>query len=495
MTHQITLRPGVPDDDNRDYLPETLKGSDIVVNENGNNSQPYPARLQEHSGVVVDGETDTWYTYVPSSYDPATPAPLVISMHGGLMTGWGQAVYTSWTLVAEREGFIVLFPNASRRRFWLIEVPDADREAATTPNPSGVYLNAPAPTVDENHDIALVLGLIERMRSEYSIDPGRIYMQGMSMGNVMTSQFARYFGHVLAGAAGSGGPTNPVHLFDEAGAPINRGGPLAVWQSRLERDAVPPHYGASPREVIRANRDYWLAVNGVTEPPEVLIVGEDNLAFYRGERADVVFRDVRNRDHGQTFDDAELVWSYLFSGVRRADDGRIERLAPALARRGDPKGVAVCVGRRHAWVDNARVALPVPAFAWQKLKYHGLDGDAQVRGDYVYVPLAFIADVYGAALERTADGAAATLTLADGRVLQLARGSVGCVIDGRIHSMLAEAVLRDGELCVSMEWIVEHVLGLRASRSEDVLYVTDHHALLSRNMAHLLEDLLVDDQA
>ena len=39
------LLPGTPDDDNRDYLPESIYHSDIVVNENGNNSQPYPPRL------------------------------------------------------------------------------------------------------------------------------------------------------------------------------------------------------------------------------------------------------------------------------------------------------------------------------------------------------------------------------------------------------------------------------------------------------------------
>lgn len=47
MKGQLFLRAGTPDDDNREYLPEKLKGTDIVVNENGNNSQPYPARLTE----------------------------------------------------------------------------------------------------------------------------------------------------------------------------------------------------------------------------------------------------------------------------------------------------------------------------------------------------------------------------------------------------------------------------------------------------------------
>ena len=35
---KMILYSGTPDDDNREYLPEKIKGSDIVVNENGNNS-------------------------------------------------------------------------------------------------------------------------------------------------------------------------------------------------------------------------------------------------------------------------------------------------------------------------------------------------------------------------------------------------------------------------------------------------------------------------
>ena len=58
--------------------------------------------------------------------------------------------------------------------------------------------------ISENHDIRMILGLIELMKKTYNIDAGRIFMQGMSMGNMMTDLFARNFGIVLAGAAGSG---------------------------------------------------------------------------------------------------------------------------------------------------------------------------------------------------------------------------------------------------------------------------------------------------
>ena len=89
MEHTVFLRPGTPNDENRDYLPEAIKGSDMVVNENGNNSHPYPQRLIECTGVLTeDGLADRWYEYIPASYDGSKPVPLIVGNHGGLMTGW-----------------------------------------------------------------------------------------------------------------------------------------------------------------------------------------------------------------------------------------------------------------------------------------------------------------------------------------------------------------------------------------------------------------------
>ncbi len=65
-------------------------------------------------------------------------------------------------------------------------------------------------------------------------------MQGMSMGNMMTSLFARNFGNVLAGAE------VPVvrHFYHCCLMRMrkikNRTGHLAVWQSRPELNDIPP---------------------------------------------------------------------------------------------------------------------------------------------------------------------------------------------------------------------------------------------------------------
>ncbi|MDI4645165.1 alpha/beta hydrolase family esterase [Cohnella hashimotonis] len=486
MKGKIAIVPGTPNEGNREYLPEAIKDSDMVVNENGNNSQVYPSRLAEYTGVVTDGLQDTWYEYVPATYDGTRKVPLVISMHGGLMTGWGQAIYSSWTLVADREGLIVVFPNAHERRIWMLEVEKKTFELLGKPSPGGFYLHKPPERPEENHDLNLVLALIEKMKQKYNIDESRIFMQGMSMGEIMTNQFARYYG-LLAGHAGSAGITWPEVIFNEHGDVINRAGPLPVWQSRVEHESIPLHEEETA-EFVKKNRAYWKRINGIRELPEIKIVGEDNFAFYKGEHGDLVFRDVKNRDHGQTFDDAELVWDYLFSGIRRGENGEIVNSEPLCPRKGDAYAIALAAGSAKAYVNNRLVTMNGPVMKHQKLKYHGLNGGSIIRGEYFLVPVSFLAAVFDATNASEDEGLSAVMELKDGRTLQFARGSIGCVVDDRVHAMYCEAVYKDGELYVPIEWICKRLFNNHASTCEDVLYITDHDAELSLNMAHLIRD-------
>ncbi len=487
MDFKVKLRAGTPDDDNRTYLPEEIKGSDIVVNENGNNSQPYPKRLQECHGVIVDGLEDTWYEYVPANYDPGKKVPLVIGNHGGLMTGWGHAIYTSWTLVADREGFIVVFPDAHAQRMWTVEGVFDNFDPATV-------ADFPIPTVakniEDNHDVNFLLGLIERMKEKYNIDEGRIFMQGMSLGNLMTDQFVRYYGDILAGAAGSGGPTQLNMLFEDDGTIKNKAGHLAVWQARPEKNGIPPGRPYGEPLLNRFNRFYWIKLNECDPIPKISIIGEHNMAFHKGKKADMVYHDIKNRDHGQTLDEAFLYWDYLFSGTRRESDGTILHTETTIPRTGDAFAIAITDGSDKAWFDNCVQTMSVPAVRWQKLKYHGLNGGQKVRGEYICAPLSFLCDVFGAKYEPGEDTLTAVVTLKDGRVLQFARGSIGCVIDDDLRSMYCEALHRNGELLVGVEWFCRYLFNLHVSVCNGVVYVTDHFAELAFFMADLIKEML-----
>lgn len=488
------LRPGTPDDDNRDYLPESIKGSDIVVNENGNNSQPYPTRLNElNEPLTPVGQNNVWYEYVPSCYDPVKKTPLVVSLHGGLMTGWGQAIYTSWTLMAEKHGFIVVFPNASDKRVWCVQwgkwrFDDDKPENEAAP---GEIREAPA-NITDNDDAQMILALIEKMKTKFNIDEERIFMQGMSMGDLMTSQFARHYGNILAGAAGSGCATFLSLLYERDGRIKNKAGHLDIWQSRPELNDIPPDKPEALK-VNKYNRYYWMRINGCGPIPEISIVGEDNFAFYKGTKADVTYLDVKNRDHGQTFDDAALIWNYMFSGVRRKADGTIVHTESNLPRKGDAFAIAAAKDCGNAWFNNNVTPMRTKAVVWQKLKYHGLNGGQKVRGEYLCVPLSFLSEALGGAYAPGKGALTAMVTLKDGRVLQFARGSIGCVIDDGLRSMYCEALHRDGELLVSIEWFCRYLFGLEVSSCDEAVYVTDHFSVLSANMADLIKDLLLND--
>ena len=487
MNIQPVIRPGRPDDDNRHYLPEYLYRSDITVNENGNNSIPCPERLQEfHGDIVGDGKEDTWYEYVPESYDGSKKVPLVISLHGGLMTGWGQCCYNSWPLVADREGLIAVFPTASELRFWQVE---GMYESGGPTEIDGIRVKHAPADFRENHDLNLLLALIRAMQEKYNIDPERIFMQGMSMGNLMTHQFSRYYGNLLAGAAGAGAQTWPCALFEKDGTIRNAAGPVAVWQARPEHNQFEGDYEGEALN-FKMGRWYWLKINEACPVPEISIVGEDNFAFYHGKKANLVFHDIKNRDHGQKLDEAFLYWDYFFSGLRRKADGTIEQGPTRLPLKRDDFQAAFAEGAPSMLYNGEILPLSHAPLFWQKLKYHGLNGGAKVRGEYLMVPAEALAKIAGGSYETSEEGLSGVIRLPDGRRLQFARGVIGCMIGDTMRQMYVECIERDGVLMLSLEWFSRCFFNWDVSVHNGAAYVTDHWAELSYFTADLLKDLL-----
>ena len=66
-----------------------------------------------YSEEKIDGKIRRWYTYVPSDYKAGTGVPLVVAIHG-----YSSAIHaftgdSRWQDVAEKNGFIVVFPPVS----------------------------------------------------------------------------------------------------------------------------------------------------------------------------------------------------------------------------------------------------------------------------------------------------------------------------------------------------------------------------------------------
>src|SRR5439155_5217952 len=71
-------------------------------------------RNRSNGVITSSGRTREYLLYVPESYDPTRPTPLVISMHGAGMWPVAQRDVSQWNTVADEHGFIVVYPSGIR---------------------------------------------------------------------------------------------------------------------------------------------------------------------------------------------------------------------------------------------------------------------------------------------------------------------------------------------------------------------------------------------
>lgn len=95
--------------------------------------------------------------YVPEDYDPATPAPLVMALHGG--SGHGRDFLWLWLREARSRGIILISPTA-RGDTWALTGDDVD-----TPN---------------------LEAMLAFVRERCNVDPARMLLTGMSDGGTFT---------------------------------------------------------------------------------------------------------------------------------------------------------------------------------------------------------------------------------------------------------------------------------------------------------------------
>jgi len=132
-------------------------------------------------------------TYVPASYDPSRPWPLVINMPGHRVDIDAQAgVVTELFRTADANRFIVAFAEQevrSDRRFaWW-----TDWNWKTRPN--------------DNPDLLYLRNLITTLESQYNVDRTRIYVSGHSRGSAMSIIAALEMPELIAGAIPESGFT------------------------------------------------------------------------------------------------------------------------------------------------------------------------------------------------------------------------------------------------------------------------------------------------
>lgn len=155
----------------------------------------------EYQRKVADNRK--YLLYVPrslkSGLKTSTPVPLVLFFHGGGGHMEQAAKAYGWRETAEREGFIVAFPNGYSR---------FPRGHLATWNAGHCCGDARDKKVD---DIAFVKNMIQDIQNQLPINPQQIFATGMSNGGMLAHRLACEMADTFRAIAAVAGTDNTVN--------------------------------------------------------------------------------------------------------------------------------------------------------------------------------------------------------------------------------------------------------------------------------------------
>lgn len=218
--------------------------------------------------VSVYGARD-FHGYVPSAYRSGTPMPLLVALHGCTENDVGFDVLSGWSSLAERRGFIVVFPDQSN----LV-------------NPAGCW-NWFLGTNQHRGwgEPALIAGITNTIRGRYTVDPRRIYVTGVSAGGVMANIMAVTYPDIYAAAAIFAGceyACDPLRIRtpEESGQEAlremgsrRRAVPVIIWQGTADIVVHP--------ETAYRIAGQWATIDAIDTIPDSVQTGQAGRTYTR----------------------------------------------------------------------------------------------------------------------------------------------------------------------------------------------------------------------
>lgn len=230
-----------------------------------------------HLMLTSGGIEREYLVFVPASYNPTEPTPLVLSMHGYTSNVTQQQLYSGWNTVAQRENFIVVYPQGtgSPSRWYAYQR-------------GGTFVGAAAAD-----DVQFMRDLLDQLQQDYCIDPARIYANGISNGGGMTHRVACELADRIAAA----GTVAGAFVQDRNCEPAR---PMPIVEFHGTDDEIVPYDGAAYLLGVEQWAAAWAERNGCDPTPETLPTqGDVSGIAYTGcaEDAEVILYTVDGGGH------------------------------------------------------------------------------------------------------------------------------------------------------------------------------------------------------
>jgi poly(3-hydroxybutyrate) depolymerase len=241
--------------------------------------------------LIFEGETRTYWLYVPLGYNGCRPVPLLVMLHGAGGNGNAANGMSGWSILAESKGFISVFPDGVAGSWNIYDWNGTGRD-----------------------DAGFLMAVINKIKEDYLIDNSRIYMTGHSMGAGMTITFAFRYASVITAIAPASGPwlnstqyykINPYKV-PQPNAPI----PVYIWRGENE-------FWPSAEE-NRLQIQYWVGLNKDNETPHTVTQGLYETEIYSEGNAEVRYTEIKNRGHDTYYHEtASKIWYEFFKNLSR----------------------------------------------------------------------------------------------------------------------------------------------------------------------------------
>ncbi len=235
-----------------------------------------------NGSIISSGEKRSYLHYVPKTYDPATPTPLVISIHGYAEWPAHQMQISHWNDLAKQYGFIVVYPSGTQFPLrWRTR-------------------GEPGSDTDPMLDVTFISDLIDQLESEYNLDPARIYINGLSNGGGMSFVFSCKLSEHIAAI----GTVSGAYLLPWSECQPSRPVPTIVFHGTA--DPIVPYQGGPskafdlPFPFIPDWVDSLSRHNGCTGAPlEIPASGDVSGVQFTNcaSNADVIFYTIAGGGH------------------------------------------------------------------------------------------------------------------------------------------------------------------------------------------------------